>query len=248
MSALSTAVIMAGGEGVRLRPLTYAIPKPLLPVGPYTVLEHLVSGLASQGVRDLHVLVSYRFDRFEHAVEPYAARYGVSVRLERETERLGTMGGLAALAGELTEPFLLVNADLVLEADFRAMRAAHDAAGAWLTIGVERFTDTVPYGVVRTDVSGAVVELIEKPAREHTVSVGAYIVSTEVLGYLGGGRADVPDVVARLLADGRPVHAHPLDGVWLDVGQADDYERAVRALDDVEARFERGGEAGDVRG
>lgn len=246
MTALRTAVIMAGGEGVRLRPLTYAIPKPLLPVGPYTVLEHLVSGLASQGVSDLRVLASYRFDRFESAVAPYAERYGVEVRLEREVERLGTMGGIAALADELSAPFLLVNADLVLEADFQAMHAAHVERGSWLTIGVKPFIDTVPYGVVSAD-GGAVVDLVEKPAREHVVSVGAYIVSPEALSYLGGERADVPDVVARLLADGRPVRAHELDGLWLDVGQADDYERAVRVLDDVEARFE-GRDAGDVRG
>lgn len=238
MSALRTAVIMAGGEGVRLRPLTYAIPKPLLPVGPYTVLEHLVSGLASQGVREIHVLASYRFDRFEQAVAAYPGRYGIELRLHREVARLGTMGGLAAIADELTEPFLLMNADLVLEADFRSMRAAHDAAGAWLTVGTKRYVDEVPYGVVRADRDGRVVSIEEKPSREHTVSVGAYIVSPEALAYLGGGPEDVPDVISRLLADARPVRAHELDGLWLDVGQADDYERAVGLLRDAEAEFE----------
>ncbi len=238
MSALRQAVIMAGGEGVRLRPLTYAIPKPLLPVGPYTVLEHLVSGLSAQGLTGVHVIASYRFDRFEQAVASYAERYGVSVELHREEVRLGTMGGLALIGAELDEPFLLVNADLVLEADFQAMAAAHRAAGAWLTVGTKTYLDEVPYGVVVAGSDGLVRALEEKPSREHVVAVGAYVVDPEVLGYLDGGRTDVPDVIARLLADGRPVLSHALSGLWLDVGQAEDYERAVSLLDRVESEFE----------
>lgn len=238
MSYLRTAVVMAGGEGVRLRPLTYGIPKPLLPVGPYTVLEHLVKRLADQGVTRVEILASYRFERFEEAVSGYAERYGIEVGLRRETTRLGTIGGLSAITGGLTEPFLLVNADLVLEADFNAMHGHHVASGAWMTVGVKRYTDSVPYGVVHTTEHGRLLAMEEKPSHEHLVSVGAYILSPEVLSYLDGSRSDVPDVIARLLAEDRPVSTWELEGMWLDVGQADDYERAARLLDDVEREFE----------
>lgn len=238
MSTGRIAVVMAGGEGVRLRPLTYGIPKPLLPVGPYTVLEHLVTRLASQGFSRIHVLASYRFEKFAEAVAPYAERYGIAVDLSREEVRLGTMGGLHALRTQLGEPFLLVNADVVLEADFAAMLDAHARSGADLTVGVKPYTDTVPYGVVTADDAGRLLRIDEKPSRVQLVAVGAYAVSPGVLGLLDGAAADVPDVIARLLAEGRPVGTHELDGMWLDVGQADDYERAAALLDDVEREFE----------
>lgn len=236
MSELKTAVVMAGGEGVRLRPLTYVVPKPLLPVGPYTVIEHLVEHLAAQGVERVHVLAFYRYEAFDVCRE-YGERYGVEVSVHREPGKMGTFGGVAHIAPQLTEPFLIVNADLVLDADFRAMFASHVANDSAITIGTKRFTAAVPYGVVESGRDGTVLSITEKPSFDYTVSVGVNVVNPEVLGFLTGGRVDFPDVVEQVRKGGMRVGSYELDGTWLDVGQTEDYERAVDLLAGIGAEF-----------
>lgn len=230
---LRVAVIMAGGEGVRLRPLTYAVPKPLLPLGDFTVIEFLIRGLAAEAVEQVHVLASYQFDKFRRCLE-YGPRYGVDITLTREDERMGTVGGVADIRDRLAEPFLLLNADIVLQADFQAMYARHVEEGAALTLGVIRYESQVPYGVVSTRADGSFAGLQEKPSQNYTISVGANIVDPRALDHLPGGRADLPGLVADLHAAGERIVTYELEGLWLDVGRATDYERAIDLLASLE--------------
>ncbi|MCB2103000.1 MAG: nucleotidyltransferase family protein [Rhodobacterales bacterium] len=218
------AVVMAGGFGVRLRPLTDDTPKPLLPVGDKPVIERIVEQLRESGVRHVNITTHYHADKIrDHFGD--GRDFGVRVQYTHEEEPLGTAGALA-LMERGTDPLLVVNGDILTAVDFRAMLDFHREHEAVLTVGVRRYEVPVPFGVVEAD-GARVTALTEKPVLSHFVNAGIYLLEPDVLDALPpGDKLDMTDLIQRLLDAGRMVASFPIHEYWVDIGQHQDYRRA----------------------
>ncbi|RMH18069.1 MAG: nucleotidyltransferase, partial [Acidobacteria bacterium] len=228
------ALVMAGGTGERLRPLTAEVPKPLLEVGDRPLLERLIARLRDAGIERLTLAVGYRGQQvIDHFGD--GGRFGLAIDYLREDEPLGTAGAIGLLPPP-GRPLLVVNGDILTGVDFAAMLRYHQEHHATLTVALRRHEVQVPFGVVECD-GERVVRLREKPLFTHLVSAGFYILEPEVHRRVERGRpCDMPELIGRLLDDGRPVIGFPVHEYWLDVGDMESY---ARALDDV-----RGGRVG----
>ena len=223
----NVAVLMAGGAGTRLRPLTETVPKPLLSVGGKPLLEILVERLRAAGVQEFFLTVRYKSEMFE-AHFGDGARLGVRIRYIREEIPLGTAGGLTRLPGPLTEPFFLVNGDILTKCDIRAMLDFHRRWHADLTVGTVPHTVEVPYGVL--EVEGEQLSAIsEKPRLDFLINSGVYVVEPSALALIPRDQPfDAPDLIPLLKKAGRPVVAVPIREYWLDVGRVADFTQANR--------------------
>lgn len=217
------AVLMAGGKGTRLRPLTDTIPKPMLPVAGRPILERLVLHLVGAGVRDLYLSVNYRA---EVIVEHFGdgSRFGCRISyLHEEADRpLGTGGALALLpAAERRRgrPILVMNGDLVTSFDVAALLDAHRDASAVATIGAREHVTDIPFGVLEEE-GGYLRALAEKPRLSHLVNAGVYVLEPAVLTDVPPGiEYPITELLAALVRAGLPVWTHRLDGDWVDVGR-----------------------------
>ena len=219
-----TAVVMAGGEGTRLRPLTDATPKPMLPVGGRPLMEHIIEGLREAGVTDVSVTTHYKAEAISAHFRD-GSGFGVNMQYIQEDSPLGTAGALA-LMERPSHPILVVNGDILTKADYRAMLAFHGENDADLTVGVREFELNVPYGVVET--RGVRVEGIrEKPTLRVFVNAGIYVLSPTTHGMIPGGRRlDMTDFIEILLEQDRKIVSFPICEYWIDIGQPTDYEQA----------------------
>ncbi len=228
-------VILAGGKGTRLKPYTSVLPKPLMPLGDRAILEILIRQLARQGFVDITLSVGHLAHLIE-AVFGDGVDHDVEVAYVREDVPLGTAGSLRLVPG-LESTFLTLNGDLVTTFDYREMVRLHRASGNVLTIAVRSRSVEVDYGVLTVDHVGGqvprVVHFKEKPRLDFTVSMGIYVMEPEVLSFIPEDRYfDFPDLVKRLLLDDVPIGAFEYDGLWLDIGRQEDYDRAVALLEE----------------
>jgi dTDP-glucose pyrophosphorylase len=218
------AVIMAGGEGIRLRPLTEDTPKPLLPVGDRPLMELLIEQLRNSGIQQINVSTRYLSDKIkEHFGD--GASLGVELNYVTEDRPLGTAGALG-LMNKPDSPLLVINGDILTRLDFRSMLAFHRKHKAELTVAVRQYDLQVPYGVVECD-GPLISEVREKPVYRFFVNAGIYLLEPSVIGCIPNGeRYDMTDLIQQLLTEGRTVANFPIMEYWLDIGQYADYEKA----------------------
>jgi dTDP-glucose pyrophosphorylase len=224
------AVIMAGGEGRRLRPLTEATPKPLLSIGGRSLLELLIERLRQSGLVDIVIALHHKPGMIRDRLGD-GARLGVRVEYVEEPRPLGTMGALPLIRDGLSEPFFVVNADILTKCDFRAMWDFHrDQAKVAMTVGVTLHQVDIPYGELTLD-GPRVVRVEEKPRKEYPINAGIYVLDPAVLDLVPREEYfDATDLMELLLARGLPVAAHRIPEYWLDVGRLHDLEKANRDL------------------
>jgi dTDP-glucose pyrophosphorylase len=227
------AVVMAGGLGTRLRPLTEDTPKPMLPVGGRPLLERTIDRLKEAGVRDVVVSTRYKAHKVREHFED-GSRFGVNVAYTEEDKPLGTAGSLRLI----TRPpstLLVINGDVLTGVDFRAMHDFHIEHGAALTVGVRQFSFNVPYGVVETD-GVRVARLREKPTYTSFVNAGVYLLEPEAFDRIpapsdeGAEPFNMTDLIGRLVDDGRTVASFPIHEYWMDIGQPQDYDRVQQDI------------------
>ncbi len=224
MSEPIRAVILAGGKGTRLLPYTTALPKPLMPVGEMPILEIIVRQLKTAGITDLTLSVGHLHGLLQ-AYFGDGSRWGVEIDYSLEAEPLGTAGPIA-LVDRLTEPFLVLNGDLLCSIDYREMIARHRASGALATIAAYPKEVKVQLGVLETE-GERLVDYVEKPVMRYRVSMGIYVLDPMVLRYVDKGqRLDLPDLMKRLMADGQTVNLFGFDGYWRDIGTMEEYTAA----------------------
>ena len=223
-SAFAFAVIMAGGEGTRLRPLTENIPKPMVDIGGIPLLERQVQQLADIGVRRVYLSVNY----LSHMIEEHfgdGAAWGVEVRYLRETDKLGTAGALALLPEVPDGPILVMNGDILTKSDFKSLHAFHRSQEAAITMAAVEYLVSIPYGVIHSE-GASVKRLEEKPSQRFFCNAGIYAVSPEALDVMPGTpHCNMTDVVEGCLDRGLPVAVFPLHEYWSDIGTPDDLER-----------------------
>jgi dTDP-glucose pyrophosphorylase len=223
-------VLMAGGRGQRLYPLTKEIPKPMVPIGGAPMIEVILRRLRAQGFRRIHVSVNY----LGHVIEEHlgdGSALGLEIDYLHEASPLGTAGALAQLDGRVTEPFIVMNADLLTELDLRRMLAFHRRVANGGTVGVREYTFEIPFGVVQ--VSGEAVEsLAEKPHHRELISAGICVLEPVALTHLVRDEyCDMPTLLAQLIGAGLTVGAFQIHEDWLDVGRPEDLERARAAVE-----------------
>lgn len=222
------AVILVGGEGTRLRPLTLTTPKPLLPLMGRAFLHHVLDHLAAHGVHEVVLSSPY----LEGAFRPFiAARHGDPViTWITEEEPLGTGGAvLNALPYLGDEAFLVCNGDILTDLDLTAMAAAHDASGAAVSIATMHVEDARPFGLILTDETGRIEEFREKPTElmPGDINAGTYLLDPAALHGLPEGNVSIErEVFPELIARGEHVRAFGSQCYWADLGTPDNYRRA----------------------
>ena len=230
------AIILAGGQGRRLLPYTAVLPKPLMPIGDVPILEVVVRQLKRAGFMDITMAVGYLAELLM-AYFGDGQKLGVQIRYSREETPLGTAGPLG-LIERPSEPFLVMNGDLLTTLDYRVLWMRHCERGAIATLATFGRDVKIDLGVIESDADGLVTGYIEKPTYHYSVSTGIYIFQPGVLDYVPAGvRLDLPDLVRALLAAGRQVATYPFEGIWLDIGRWEDYERAAQEFDRHKAEF-----------
>jgi NDP-sugar pyrophosphorylase family protein len=221
-----TAVVLAGGEGQRLRPLTDKVPKPLLQVGRTSILERVLERLHRSGITDVWLAVNYMADMIEDRVGDGSA-YGVDVRYLREHTPLHTAGPLSLLPERPVGPVVVTNADQVSALDFMRMVEWHRAEGAALTVGSIEYTVQVPYGVL--DVDGRrFVGMAEKPELRTRCNAGIYVLEPSVIDLVPPNTHFGMDrLLAATTAAGHAVSVFPILEQWIDIGTPEELENAL---------------------
>lgn len=224
------AVIVAGGEGVRLRPFTYAIPKPLLPVGDTTILDHTLTLLKQSGFTHVIIVINYlseQFLDFFHNRESNDADH-FAISMYHEKKKLGTAGALSLIRDQLHEDFCVINGDLLFRAPLDQLMQCHRDSASAITIGTKRYADHIPYAVIASDPHHRLTDIVEKPTYYHTINTGIYAMNTTVLERLPHDTYfDMPSVIQSLLHDRHTVSTFDIGSQWYDMGHLVDYERAM---------------------
>jgi NDP-mannose synthase len=230
------AIVLAGGRGTRLKPFTFAFPKPLVPIGDTPILDIIVQQLQASGISRITMAVG-------HLAELIMAYFDngrfqdVTIDYCRESEPLGTAGPLT-LAKELDERFLVLNGDILTSIDLADLVKRHVEARALATIASFTKQVTMDLGVLDVDERGHLRAYVEKPTHTYMVSMGVYVFEPAVLGFLTPGvRCDLPTLIERILASGEKLFVYPFSGQWLDIGRPEDYARAIDEFEALRSHF-----------
>ena len=222
------AVIMAGGFGKRLLPLTEEVPKPMLPVGDKPILELIVNQLQNSGIRKVQMTTHYKPEVIKQHFGA-GEKFGLEIQYVNEDQPLGTAGALGSLE-KSDEPMLVLNGDIQTQIDFRAMLAFHRENQAELTVAVRKYDFQVPYGVIQCD-GAHVMGVDEKPTYNFFVNAGIYLLEPSAHRSIPlAQRFDMTDLIEKLTAEERRVVAFPVVEYWMDIGRQNDYVQAQQDI------------------
>lgn len=218
------AVLMAGGKGERLRPLTEKTPKPLLKVGDKCIIDHNIDRLISYGINHINVTVNYLREQIEeHYAEP---RNGVQVRTFREPKFLGTIGSIKFVDTFYNDTILVMNSDLFTNIDYEDFFLHFQSHDAEMSVAAVPYNVSIPYGIL--DLNGREIKgLIEKPKYNYYANAGIYLIKKSALAEIPDEEFfNATDLIEKLIAQGKKVIRYPLNGTWIDIGNPQEYEKA----------------------
>lgn len=223
-----SAILMAGGNGERLRPLTLDRPKPLLEIEGMPIIDYNVRNLSRVGISDVTVTTRYLASQIhDHFSRPV---FGIDVKCVEETSPLGTLGAVSLVERPDTGDTLVMNSDLLTTLSLEEMFILHKTEGADVTIAAVPYTVSVPYAILATD-GRCVTALEEKPTYSHYANAGIYIFSNRLLNTVGKDtRTDAPDLIQKAIDDGLKVVYYPIDGLWIDIGSPADFRHAQELM------------------
>ncbi|RXJ92881.1 alcohol dehydrogenase [Malaciobacter molluscorum] len=225
-------ILMVGGLGTRLRPLTENTPKPMLKVGNKPILETIVEKFAEYGYINIVMCVNYK----SHIIQDYfgdGKEFGVNIEYVLEKQRMGTAGALSLLKEKPTESFFVMNGDLLTNVNFEHLHDFHIANNSIGTMCVREYDFQVPYGVVNID-GTKILSIEEKPTHKFFVSAGIYMLSPEVLQYIPKNKFyDMPTLFEKLINKKQNIISFPLREYWLDIGRMEEYKKANEEYDEV---------------
>jgi NDP-sugar pyrophosphorylase family protein len=228
-------VLLAGGMGVRLRPLTYSIPKPLLPVGEHPILEEIITRLKGFGLREFIMAVGYRAELIETYFRD-GAHLGVQIEYAHESEPLGTAGPLALVRKQFghtsgkDDSLLVMNGDLLTELDVRRLIEFHEQGRNDITVVTRDYQLKHPYGVIELD-GDRITSVAEKPTVVDTINAGIYVFRWATLDLVPSGQPfEMPDLLNAALNAGLTVRAYPFSGAWLAIDRLEQLEEAARIV------------------
>jgi NDP-sugar pyrophosphorylase family protein len=219
------AVILAGGEGTRLRPYTTVLPKPMMPIGDKPILEIVIKKLADAGIKKIVLSVGY----LEGIIRAYfgdGGKFGVDIEYFTEREPLGTAGCLG-LIENLEDEFIVANGDVLTSLDFGDLLEHHRSHGRKVTICAYNKEVTISLGVL--ELNGDIVEdYIEKPTYSYSVSMGIYVMNRDVVQYIPRNEYfDLPTLIKKLISVNEPINVYKFEGEWHDIGREEDYKAVL---------------------
>ena len=225
-------ILMVGGLGTRLRPLTETTPKPMLKVGNKPILQTIVEKFAEYGYTNIIMCVNYK----SHMIQDYfgdGKEFGVNIEYVLENQRMGTAGALSLLKDKPKEPFFVMNGDLLTNVNFEHLHNYHLSTNSIGTMCVREYDFQVPYGVVNIKDS-KIISIEEKPTHKFFVSAGIYMLSQEVLEYIPENQFyDMPTLFEKIISKGKNTISFPLREYWLDIGRIEEYKKANEEYDEV---------------
>jgi len=228
----NVVVLMAGGLGTRLRPLTVDTPKPMLTVGSKPILETIIENFSRYGFRNFFLSVNYKAEKIRDYFGD-GHKQGVTIGYLNEKNRLGTAGALGMLPKEIDSPIIVMNGDLLTNVNFEHLLNYHLLTGADATMCVREYEVQVPYGVVHTE--GATIEsIVEKPTHQYYVNAGIYVLNPETLETIPPGEFfDMPQLFQNLIEAKQKICSFPIREYWMDIGQPRDFEQANNDYEEV---------------
>jgi len=231
----AAAIVMAGGEGRRLRPLTLDRPKPMIDIGGVPLLERQVRGMAQSGLKRIFISTNY----LGHMIESHfgdGSDFGVEIRYLREAKRLGTAGALSLLPKLPQGPILVVNGDVLTRSDFGKLLVFHEETDADITVSAMVHRVEIPFGVLKID-GHRVLDIEEKPSQSFLCNAGIYVLVPETLKLIPAETAiDMTDVIAAAMAAGMRVSVFPIHEYWADIGSPADLELALAEFSEATTR------------
>jgi dTDP-glucose pyrophosphorylase len=228
----NSVVLMVGGLGSRLNPLTMEKPKPLLKVGHKPILETIIGNFSTYGFKNIILSVHYKSQMIENYFGD-GSSFGVNITYIHEEKRMGTAGGLSMMKDELNVPFFVMNGDLLCKVNFIHMLKYHLENNTVATMGVREYDLQIPYGIVNVD-NHRITSIEEKPTQNLLVNAGIYILENEVLNYIPDDTFfDMPTLFKNIIADKKRTISYPISEYWLDIGRISDFEQANREYNKV---------------
>jgi dTDP-glucose pyrophosphorylase len=224
------AVIMAGGEGKRLRPLTEKLPKPLLPIGGKSIIEYNIDRLIKFGIKHIRVSLNYLGHMIQDRLDNGSSR-DASITYISEEKPLGTAGAIGTVNDWRTDSILVMNSDILTDINYTDFYSDFISSDADLAIASTPYTVNVPYAVLETHKNNDVKALSEKPSYTYYSNAGIYLLKKTLLNYIPPNCFyDMPELIQVLMNNGHKVISYPIRGYWLDIGKIEDY---VKAQEDI---------------
>jgi NDP-sugar pyrophosphorylase family protein len=229
------AVILAGGKGSRLRPYTVVLPKPLMPIGEYPILEVIIRQLVIQGFTHITLAVNHQAELIA-AFFGNGSKWGISINYSLEDQPLGTMGPLK-LIKDLPDNFLVMNGDILTDLGYRDFFNTHVKNGALFSISSHLREEMINYGVLQTQ-NHLLTGFREKPKNSYEVSMGIYMLNKKVLDHIPDNSPfGFDQLMLALLEKKEPVFVNTYTGLWLDIGRPDDYIEAIECFDQLKDKI-----------
>lgn len=218
-------MIMAGGYGKRLAPLTATVPKPLVKLGDRPILAHILDGLEAANIAHAYLSVHYLSEQFEEFTKNWQGE--IDLELIHEREKLGTAGALGLLPKMPDAPILVINGDVLTDTNYQALKDFHDAHDYDATIGVTVHDTEIPFGIIRQQEDGTLDNIEEKPVLTHFVAAGIYYLAPEILKMVPEKQSiDMPDLLNQAAAAGKKIGLFPIHEYWRDIGRPADLQAA----------------------
>lgn len=215
--------ILCGGKGTRLRPLTYIVPKPLLPCGSKPILEIILTRMKEFGFSKFYLMVDYKAEMIRNYFGN-GKSLGMDIEYIKEKTSRGTAGPLSVLKKRITSPLVVMNGDLLTDLDFNKMMEFHQAENADLTMALKKYQQDIVYGTVEVDSDSRIVKLKEKPTLTFLINSGIYILSANALSLIPDkGVYLMTDLIDQLIANGSKVVGYEFTEAWHDIGRLDNY-------------------------
>ena len=229
------AVILAGGKGRRLRPYTIVLPKPLMPIGEFPILEVVVKQLVKNGFDHISMAVNHQANLIK-TFFGNGEKWSIKIDYFEENEPLGTMGPLANIE-DLPENFLVMNGDILTDLNFDSFFKYHVDRDSIFTICANERSQLIDYGVLEKDSNGYLTGFKEKPKHNYLVSMGIYILKKKVLEFIPNSFYGFDSLMIDLLKRKEKVSVKKFNGYWLDIGRPDDYEKAIEDFEEMKGKF-----------
>ena len=230
------AIILAGGKGRRLLPYTTVLPKPLMPIGDYPILEVILRQLRHAGFKKVTISTGYLHELI-HAYIDSNKSLGLKISYAHEAEPLGTIGPLRIIRN-LDDTFLVMNGDILTDIDYKALIGAHRKKNAIATVATFQRDTHIDFGVLEKNNEDRIIAFREKPTYHFDVSMGVYVFSKKILEFVPEGVPFGFDQLMYALTEAKaPVFSYPHNGYWLDIGRPDDYARSIEEFEKYKERF-----------
>jgi len=221
-------IIMAGGKGTRLKPITNVIPKPLLPIGDKTILEIIFDKFMKYGVKDFYISINHKHELIEYYLSQKKLEH-INIKYIKENKPLGTAGSLSLVKNEIKTTCFITNCDILINQDYKELLDYHVEGKNLLTIVGVLKSEQIPYGVIEKDDQGNVLKINEKPSLNYIINSGLYILEKEAFDYIPESTFfDMTDLIDKLIRDNKKVSYFPVsEKSWFDIGEWDKYYKTL---------------------